>query len=162
MKKSFVYAGLAIAALSLVLSSCATIISGTKEKISINSSPQGTVKVTGNDGKVYFNGSTPANPKLPRSHTYTLVFKVNGYKSKTIQLTHGLNGWFFGNLLFGGIPGGAVDAIDGAMWKLEPSSINVQLQTAMLNGQKHLAFVVRGIDANGKAEKLILPMEPIG
>ena len=71
---------------------------------------------------MFYAGDSPAIVKLPRKHSYTVTVQAGGYASQTLVITREFNAWFVGNILFGGIPGGIVDAITGAMWNLEPSS----------------------------------------
>ena len=44
-----------------------------------------------------------------------------------MQMTKGTNGWVWGNLVFGMIPGLIVDLATGAIKKLEPAQIMAQL-----------------------------------
>lgn len=161
MKKSLLVAVVGAALLSLLLGSCATIVSGTKESVSIKSTPPGTVKVTASNGQVFYTGSTPKRLRLPRGNTYTVEVTVPGYKSQTIQITHGFNNWFIGNIIFGGIPGGVVDAIDGAMWTLEPSTIDLRLVKKGGSGQNAVALVGRALNRKGEPVEFVLPLTPI-
>lgn len=115
-----------ICPLLFLFAGCATIIHGTKQDISVNSSPHGA--------KVLINGvpvaTTPARVKLPRSErSVNILIEKEGYKSQGIVISRGLSGWFWGNFLFlsGFWIGMIIDAVDGAMFKLEPSEINVVL-----------------------------------
>ena len=64
--------------------------------------------VTLKSGKGYFTGQT-----------YTLRFKKEGYPDKTIELDSSLSGWYWGNILIGGLVGMLiVDPLTGAMYKL--------------------------------------------
>jgi len=110
--------------LSFLFAGCATIIHGTNQHISVNSSPPGA--------KVSVNGipvaTTPAKIKLSRSErTVNILIEKEGYRPQGVVLSRKLSGWFFGNLLFGGWIGMIIDAVDGAMFRLEPSDIRVVL-----------------------------------
>lgn len=51
--------------------------------------------------------------------TYTLHFKKDGYADKTVTLDSSLSGWYWGNILVGGLIGMLiVDPLTGAMYKL--------------------------------------------
>jgi hypothetical protein len=113
-----------ICSLLFLFMGCATIIHGTNQHISVNSSPQGA--------KVSVNGipvaTTPAKIKLSRSErSVNILIEKEGYKSQGVIVSRKLSGWFFGNLLIGGWIGMIIDAVDGAMFRLEPSEINVVL-----------------------------------
>jgi hypothetical protein len=45
-------------------------------------------------------------------------------------LTRSVSGWVWGNIVFGGIIGLAVDAITGGLYKLSPEQVSAQLQRA--------------------------------
>ena len=59
----------------LLLSSCATIISGSRQNVEIASEPT--------SAKVYINeieiGNTPVQKNLKRNQDYNLVLKLDGY-----------------------------------------------------------------------------------
>jgi hypothetical protein len=51
---------------------------------------------------------------------YTFQFEKEGCNPTTTTLSAGINGWYFGNLLFGGLIGFLiVDPATGAMWSLD-------------------------------------------
>jgi len=51
---------------------------------------------------------------------YQVEASKAGYETSTTQISAGVNGWYFGNILFGGLIGMLiVDPATGAMWKLE-------------------------------------------
>ncbi len=109
----------------LVLSSCATIISGSRQIVAISSEPS--------SAKVYINeiemGETPIEKSLKRNQAYQLVLKLDGYKTYDTKLEKKFNAWYIGNVLFGGAIGLIVDPITGAMFKLKPEEINGNLKS---------------------------------
>ncbi len=107
------------------LSGCATIVSGTNQKVSVTSQPSGA-KVTA-DGKM--SATTPTDFTLERKSDHTLEFSKEGYKSATVLLKRTMNGMGFGNALVGGIIGVGVDAVSGANNKLIPERVDVALET---------------------------------
>ena len=55
---------------------------------------------------------------------YQVEFSKKGGPTQTVPLTADIDGWFFGNILFGGLIGILiVDPATGAMWKL-PENVN--------------------------------------
>ena len=56
----------------------------------------------------------------------------------------------FWNLLIGGIPGWIVDGVSRAIWKLEPETITITLQTASIDGEDHQVLVFSWLDAQGE------------
>ena len=55
-----------------------------------------------------------------------------------------MSGWVWGNLLFGGVIGLAVDAITGGLYKLSPAQLSAELakQTASVAPTKDGFYVV--------------------
>lgn len=105
--------------LGLMLTGCATIIHGEHEDFTLRSKPD-HARIT-IDGVAY--GKTPALLKLKRKDDHDITISMPGYQPQTITLQSTLSGWVFGNLVFGGIIGIAVDAGDGAMYKLTPAQV---------------------------------------
>ena len=62
-----------------------------------------------------------------------------------LPLRRSTSGWVWGNLVFGGLPGLAVDAITGGLYKLEPTQVNASLAArgvSVANGQDYLVVAV--------------------
>jgi hypothetical protein len=110
-----------------ILSSCASIVSKSNWPVTIHSNPSGAnVTITNKKGIEVYAGKTPATMKLKSGsgffgkETYTVLLKMDGYDPKELTLSCKLNGWYFGNILFGGVIGLLiVDPATGAMYKLE-------------------------------------------
>ena len=113
----------------LLFSSCASIVSKRDYPVSINSNPSGCkVLVKKSDGTVLHQGVTPTTVVLSagggyfKPASYDLEFTRKGGGSQTIPVKAGLDGWYIGNVVFGGLIGFLiVDPLTGAMWKLEPT-----------------------------------------
>jgi hypothetical protein len=107
----------------LLIESCATIISGSKQEFLINSEPS--------SADIYINdmyvGKTPMNFLLARKNAHTITIVLEGYHDYKLNLKKEFNGWFLGNLIFGGIIGIVVDAATGSMYKLSPAQVNPYL-----------------------------------
>ncbi len=104
----------------LLLSSCATIISGSRQNIKIASKPS--------SARVYINeieiGNTPIQRKLKRNQDYSIILKLDGYETYETKLEKKFNAWYIGNIAFGGLIGIIIDPITGAIHKLKPEEIN--------------------------------------
>ncbi len=116
--------GIFVAA-AFFLSGCATIVSGSTQKVAVTSQPSGA-KVTA-DGKM--TATTPTDFTLERKSDHTLEFSKDGYKTATVLLKRTMNGMGFGNVLLGGIIGIGVDAVSGADNKLVPERVDVVLES---------------------------------
>ena len=117
---------------SLLLSSCATIVSSQQKPTKIDSSPSRMAYVvTDAKGGVISQGITPSDVTLNRSSgyfkpgKYTIEIKKGGKVVSKEIVTASLNGWYFGNILIGGLIGMlVVDPLSGAMYRM-PESITV-------------------------------------
>jgi len=111
-------------ALSVGLTGCCTIISGTSQEIPIDSDPTGAKIQL--DGKEV--GTTPTTVSIPRSTTaHTLLLTKDGFEPKTETLTPGQNALVWLNIPFTLFVGILVDAISGAGFKHSPGEVKVSL-----------------------------------
>ena len=106
------------------------------------------IKTTG--GIEVFTGTTPAQAHLKRKNEYLIDVTLAGHASKQIHLAKSINPATFWNLLIGGIPGWIIDGVSGAIWKLEPETITITLQTASIGGEEHQILVFSWLDESGK------------
>jgi len=124
-----------IAIVIATLSSCASIVSKSSWPVTFHSNPVGAnISITNKKGVEVYSGKTPATMKLKSGsgffgkESYTIVLNMEGYEAKKITLDCKLNGWYFGNLLFGGLIGLLiVDPATGAMYKLDKDFIEETL-----------------------------------
>ena len=80
MKKIF---GLAVISMAMFLSSCATLVNGTKQTVSFNSEPSGaTVILVNKKGIETAIGKTPMVSAIPRK-TRSVKFSTDGYYTET-------------------------------------------------------------------------------
>ncbi len=149
----FVFAGL--------LTSCASIVAGGPSVLQANSNPSGaTVTAKGLSNGENLTGTTPMSFTLNKGSDYELIFELEGYKSEVIVVRRTINGWFWGNLIIGGIPGWIVDAATGNMWQHTMSIANVDFmsQSANKDGSFTADVVVVVYDAEGKQEFSRMPI----
>jgi hypothetical protein len=129
---------------TFLFSSCASILSKSSYPISINSAPsEAKIVIKDKKGIEIFSGQTPATLKLKSGSgffgkaRYQVTFTKNGYDSKTVPVEFKLDGWYFGNLLLGGVIGMLiVDPATGAMYKLETEFLNETLIQSTARVQK--------------------------
>lgn len=146
-------------------SGCATIVGGgTSQPLALSSTPDGaTFVVKSSSGIQMAQGTTPQTVRLPRKNEYQVEITLPGYKPQTLAIAQGLNGWIWGNLFIGWIPGLIIDFAGGAAKKLEPRQIQVSLQTAQLpSGADQAVAVVHLLDDNGKVVREVkMPLLPV-
>lgn len=160
---------IALGCATLGLAGCASIMSGTSQNVKITSLPDAaTVKVERlmpTMNTVEFEGKTPTQVKLHRKGSFLVTVSLNGYQKAEIPVSGGgVNGWVFGNILFGGLVGVIIDASDGAASMLKPDEINVKLIAAQ-NSQSALstnvyALVYTGAPG-GKTQIHAFPLKPM-
>jgi hypothetical protein len=114
---------LALYACCLLLLSCGTIIHGATQDIGIGSSPS-NASVTIDH---ITHGQTPMTAKLDRDKDHTVTIKLAGYEPYSATITKSVTGWVWGNILFGGLIGLAVDAISGGLYVLSPEQVQATL-----------------------------------
>lgn len=103
MKRAFVYI---IIILILIYSGCATIFSGSKQEIQLNSTPSGAMIIINGSEE----GTTPAEVSLKKGKEYIIEFVKEGYKKKTLRLSYSLGiGWLILDIV-AGLVGVIVDA----------------------------------------------------
>lgn len=156
---SFVLGAACLAALSFGATGCATILSGTSDNITIQSTPSSatySVKTMKYENEVA-SGATPATINLSRKNEYKVTIKVSGYKEKIVPIYQEFNGWAICNL--GGILGWGIDYLTGAIYKLAPQQINVTLETASIDGNTRLYGLIRRLDDQGQLRELRVPLE---
>ncbi|EMR04173.1 hypothetical protein [Cesiribacter andamanensis] len=133
--QKFLQRALAGLFLLVLVSGCASIVSKSTYPVTFNTSPSGAdIKITNQFGMVMYEGSTPTTIPLAagdgffQKARYQVTISMFGYKSQTFPLEATLDGWYFGNLVFGGLIGMLiVDPATGAMWKLPTSYLQYSL-----------------------------------
>lgn len=103
-------------------------------------------------GEKVYTGITSATVTLKRGNgffkpaTDEITFKKDGFQTKTVQVTATVNGWYIGNLVFGGLIGLLiVHPATGAMYRLNPDDINAVLEggeTVSQKGQQSLTVML--------------------
>ena len=110
MKAFFIKVALFAAAMPMLLSSCATIVSGGSPKITIDGNLTEPVTIT-TTKQVYPNVTLPYQVKVNRHNLdgqrIYIQSETTRYKDVVLQKT--INEWAFGNILLGGLIGWAID-----------------------------------------------------
>lgn len=126
--KKLITSGLAIL-LAMSLTSCASIVSGTNQSVSVK-----TGNVTGancelknNKGKWYVS-NTPGSVVVNRSYDNLDVnCTKKGYPQGKESVKSHTKGMAFGNVVFGGVVGAGVDVASGAAYDY-PNEIDVPMK----------------------------------
>ena len=132
----------------ILMSACASIVSKSSYPVTIASNPPGatfTVKKSG--GIAMSTGVTPATIVLNSSTgyfqpaKYIIEFTRKGV-TQSVPLNASINGWYFGNIPFGGLIGLLiVDPATGAMWRLDETVIATFNQTSSASSNREIRVV---------------------
>jgi len=125
-----------LTAVALMSAGCASIVHGGPRTVSVASVPTGA-KVTlinGVTGEVVSVNTTPftvaLSPKAGyfKGQSYKFKLELPGYATSEVELKAKLTGWYWGNIVFGGVIGMLiVDPATGSMWNLSPDKIEQPL-----------------------------------
>ncbi|BAU57561.2 hypothetical protein HH1059_08670 [Halorhodospira halochloris] len=110
---------------ALLLAGCASIVHGTTQDVGISSSPSGAT-VSANGKQL---GNTPVTTELARKDNHIIKIELDGYEPYETTFTRSVSGWVWGNILFGGLIGLAVDAVSGGLYKLSPEQLHAELRS---------------------------------
>lgn len=128
---------IALTLAATLTSGCATILSESRYSVSIQSAPSDSkFTIENRSGATIHTGRTPQTIMLNSGagffsgEKYKVTLTKEGFEPKTITIDSGLDGWYFGNILFGGLIGILiVDPASGAMFTL-PESVSTTLDNA--------------------------------
>jgi len=120
------------ASLIMLFSGCASIVSKKSYVVNIQSAPPGAeVIIIDRNSQEVFRGQTPTTVNLNASAGffkkayYTLKFKKEGYGESARPLEASIDGWYWGNVLIGGLIGWLIiDPATGCMYTLNETYIN--------------------------------------
>ena len=156
---------MALAAVILT-TSCASIVSKTEYPIAINSTPsEAKITVTNKKGIVVYSGNTPANMMLKSGNgffskaVYMVKFEKEGYDVRTVPVEFKVDGWYWGNLVFGGLLGFLIiDPATGAMYKLKTEFLNETLtqSTADIQNPKLEVYSINDIPVEWKNNLVLI------
>lgn len=105
--------------LPLLLTSCASLMSGTTQPVTFTSDdPEARVVVTittDRRARSQYRGRVPLTVSVPKSRSASVAFiRSDGHVAKFDLPSGPMDSWFFGNIFFGAIPGMLFDAVTGA------------------------------------------------
>ena len=124
----------------LTLTACATMMHGSSQDVGISSNPTGATVTVDNQSP----GQTPYIAHLSRKDNHVVKLDLAGYAPAELTLTRKTSGWVWGNIVFGGLIGLAVDAMTGGLYNLTPEQLSATLvsQKASIAPTKDGIFVL--------------------
>lgn len=135
----------------LILTSCATILSGTKAKVTVSTSTGEPARAIV-DGKTYhINGPTAV--EVSRGYKETIIEAENESSKGTATVGKIFNPTTLWNIVLGGIPGFVVDAATGAVTKPDQSSYVIHMQPKLAKNNPEVKVQSLG---NTELEQMIV------
>ena len=137
--------------ISLIMSSCASILSRSDYVVHIRSIPsQANFKIVNRFGDVVESGTTPRFVSLPASAgfftraDYLITVTAPGYEDRSYNLRAIIDPLYYVNILFGG-PGLlgmlVVDPLTGAMYKLPINMVDLYLDEIQAQSDQGLLLL---------------------
>ena len=126
---------IAMLAVVMLVGGCASLISSNQKLINLRSEPEkAKITIWDDTGRIIYRGETPSQIVLRtggayfHGHDYIVLICDQDACRKTL-LQSQVNGWYLGNILFGGVIGmGIIDPLTGAMWTIYNRDIYVDFK----------------------------------
>jgi len=150
MKKKLLALALAVS----FTAGCSSIVSKSDYAVAISSSPDGaSFSITNRAGQKVQSGITPSTVTLKSSsgyfkgESYTVELTKEGYTDRTYTLSSSVDGWYWGNILIGGLIGMLiVDPATGSMYNL-PERADISLNPQTAGASKNDLLTIATIDS---------------
>jgi len=139
---------IATAAVALSLSSCATLFTKSRQEVTFKGIPGTTVTDTKKNtiiAEVGQNGFATAHLRKQLSGIDIKATK-DGYDTRDLRMGTKVQGWFWGNILLGGIPGMAIDAATGKMMKFKETLVDVTLTPSATTAYTEIPDMTKDIE----------------
>lgn len=145
--------------LILSLTSCATIMHGTRQSIGISSNPSNAYVWV---DQMYV-GNTPLIVELTRKDNHVLRIELEGFQPYEAVFSRQMSGWVFGNVIFGGLIGLAVDAISGGIYRLTPEQVQAEMHSKGYAAGSQESFISVVMQPNPEWTKVgnLTPRSPL-
>lgn len=139
---------LLVISLLFSLSGCASIVSGGPKILPIMSEPDNADIEIFNlrseenilKAKTPFTASLEKDAGFFQNAKYRIRINKPGYMPRETIIESGVNGWYFGNVVFGGLIGLLiVDPATGAMWKISEDNVKLKLYPDTQEGRAAFA-----------------------
>lgn len=107
---------------TMIVSGCATLTKGGSQSVTVDTNPSGATCTLSKQGKTLaIINPTPGTVNIEKGKdTISVICKKDGYHDGAGTLSAEFQGMTFGNILFGGLIGLAIDAGSGAIHKYQP------------------------------------------
>ncbi|MBU3933113.1 MAG: hypothetical protein KKH11_00395 [Candidatus Omnitrophica bacterium] len=142
------------------MTGCATIVGKDVFPLTVNSNPDGAnILIKDEKDKKIFTGTTPTTVTLSagesyfHAKSYYITFSKTGYAEQHAVVKATISGWYFGNILLGGLIGMLiVDPITGKMWKL-PTEVSANLSQKLALNQDQSTLKILTLNQVPESER---------
>lgn len=126
-----------IVAAVFLMTGCGSIMSGTTQRVTFDSDPQGATVEIGKkkkkDGEIIIvdslnAGVTPLTVELPRRDSTMVKISMEGYETQEVILKRTMNNWMWGNIALTSPLSTSIDTSTGACNEYKPGEYMVTLQ----------------------------------
>jgi hypothetical protein len=141
---------------------CATITKGSSQSITINTDPPGANCTMSREGAMIGAvAQTPGTLLVEKDKdAITVNCKKEGYFESALAMEASIQGMTFGNILFGGIVGVAIDGVSGALHQYPPMLTVLLTPDAFDSAENRDKFFDRRrlslLEEHGRTEESIL------
>ena len=119
----------------LLLTGCASIVGKSSEYVTVSSNIENVeIVIKNKKGIPVYRGYAPNSVQLKKKagffsgETYMISARKAGYLPTEAQLDTGLSGWYWGNILLGGLIGMLiVDPATGSMWTFDEDVVYLNM-----------------------------------
>ena len=118
--------------MAIAVHGCATLMQGSTQQITVNSSPSGATILV--DGGLRF--TTPTVLELSRKESHRIEISLEGYHPERVELRTTSSNMAMGNIVAGGLIGFVVDHSSGAAFRLIPELVRVDLRPIIPEPEK--------------------------
>jgi hypothetical protein len=114
---------------------CASIMSGPKQSVMIDSEPKGATVTIGEEmtrdhKKIMavsnIAGVTPITVTIPRKDGMIEISK-EGYRTQQVELVRSMNAWFLGDVVLTSLLSSSIDTSTGALYEYKPGQYMITL-----------------------------------
>lgn len=109
-----------------LMTSCATILSGSKANITVSTSTDEPARANVDGDTYYING--PTMVRVNRGYKKSIINAENENSFGSVEVDKNFNPVAIGNILLGGVPGLAVDGITGSITKPKHKKYIIYMQ----------------------------------
>ena len=145
---------------TLLLNGCASMFHHGPSWLSVETTPENVqIKIYGLQNGETITKTTPCKIELSKSSDYKITVETPNYKSDEVIVRRKITGWFWANILLGGIVGMGIDALTHNMWDHNQHLATLDLQSLSNAPEKiQINLPITLYSPNGRKTTKFLPI----